>query len=65
MPLSFHSLSHGTVAFGFFNIESDMLLLDRYFFFATDFCAHVSDLAESGAPGAYEAVWTVVTIANI
>ena len=38
MPLAFESNSHGTVAFGFFNIESDMLLLDRYFFFATDFC---------------------------
>ena len=38
MPLAFESESHGTVAFGFFNIESDMLLLDRYFFFATDFC---------------------------
>jgi hypothetical protein len=26
MPLAFESLSHGTIAFGFFNIESDMLL---------------------------------------
>jgi hypothetical protein len=34
MPLAFESLSHGTIAFGFFNIESDMLLLDRYFLFA-------------------------------
>ena len=33
MPLTFDSLSHGKVAFGFFNIESDMLLLDHYFFF--------------------------------
>jgi hypothetical protein len=24
MPLAFQSLSHGTVAFGFFNIESDL-----------------------------------------
>jgi hypothetical protein len=31
MPLAFQSLSHGTITFGFFNIESDMLLLDRYF----------------------------------
>ena len=29
MPLAFESLSHGTIAFGFFNIESDLLLLDR------------------------------------
>ena len=34
MPLSFESQSHGQVAFGFFNIASDMLLLERYFFFA-------------------------------
>ena len=46
MPLAFESESHGTVAFGFFNIESDMLLLDRYFFFATDFCEAICQLAE-------------------
>ena len=34
MPLAFKSLSHETIAFGFFNIESDMLILDRYFLFA-------------------------------
>jgi hypothetical protein len=34
MPLAFESLSHGIIAFGFFNIESDMLILDRYFLFA-------------------------------
>jgi len=37
MPLAFESLSHGTIAFGFFNIASDMLLLEHYFLFATDF----------------------------
>lgn len=46
MPLSFRSESHGTIAFGFFNIESDMLLLDRYFFFADDFCQWMIQLAE-------------------
>lgn len=45
MPLAFESESHGTIAFGFFNIESDMLLLDRYFFFATDFCECVCNMA--------------------
>jgi hypothetical protein len=45
MPLAFESLSHGTVAFGFFNIESDMLLLDHYFFFAEDFCKNIEKLA--------------------
>jgi len=44
MPLAFESLSHGTVAFGFFNIESDMLLLEQYFFFATDFCRQISQI---------------------
>lgn len=38
MPLSFKSESHGTIAFGFFNIESDMLLLQEHFFFADRFC---------------------------
>lgn len=48
MPLAFESLSHGTVAFGFFNIESDMLLLDRCFFFATDFCSLVTAMVKTG-----------------
>ncbi|MDD3846394.1 MAG: hypothetical protein PHC90_08535 [Syntrophorhabdaceae bacterium] len=45
MPLAFHSLSHGEVAFGFFNIDTDMMLLDVHFFFADDFSAAVSELA--------------------
>ncbi|MFZ0447735.1 MAG: hypothetical protein WAL98_00710 [Desulfatiglandaceae bacterium] len=51
MPLAFESLSHGAIAFGFFNIESDMLLLEHYFFFATDFCEHIRAMAamEGGA----------------
>jgi hypothetical protein len=51
MPLVFSSLSHGDVAFGFFNIESDMLLLNNYFFFASDFCQSVGELAGSKASG--------------
>jgi hypothetical protein len=38
MPISFPSKSHGQIPIGFFNIETDMLLMDRYFFFSTDFC---------------------------
>ena len=49
MPLAFPSLSHGEIAFGFFNIESDLLLLNNYFFFAADFCNDMSILA-SQAP---------------
>ena len=46
MPLSFQTLHHGNVAFGFFNIESDMLLLQRYFFFAGAFCDYISSCAD-------------------
>lgn len=42
VPLAFESLTHGTVAFGFFNIDSDLLLLDRYFLFATEFCESIT-----------------------
>jgi hypothetical protein len=45
MPLAFQSLSHGEIAFGFFNIETDMAILNQYFFFASDFCALISDIA--------------------
>ncbi len=45
MPLAFASTSHGQFAFGFFNIRSDMLLLDSRFLFATDFCARMEGLA--------------------
>ena len=41
MPLSFTSKSHGSIAFGFFNIDTDMLLLENLFFFADDFCEAV------------------------
>jgi len=38
MPIAFPSKSHGQIPIGFFNIETDMLLMDHYFFFSTDFC---------------------------
>jgi hypothetical protein len=62
MPLAFNSLSHGTVAFGFFNIESDMLLCDRYFLFATDFCTNIGSLADNAGEESYEAHWQVYFI---
>jgi hypothetical protein len=46
MPLAFSSRSHGTIAFGFFNIETDLLLLERCFFFADRFCQVVLELSE-------------------
>ncbi|MCK5128119.1 MAG: hypothetical protein KAR42_17820 [candidate division Zixibacteria bacterium] len=62
MPLAFNSLSHGTIAFGFFNIESDMLLCDRYFFFANDFCSYIGNLAENAGEESYKAFWQVYFI---
>jgi hypothetical protein len=45
VPLEFHSLSHGRIAFGFFNIDTDLLLLEKYFFFAHFFCNTVEKIA--------------------
>ena len=59
MPLSFDSISHGSLAFGFFNIESDMLLCDRYFLFASDFCNYVGDIAECHHVQPYTAKWRI------
>ncbi|MCP4669130.1 MAG: hypothetical protein GY849_22565 [Deltaproteobacteria bacterium] len=64
MPLAFHSINHGSIAFGFFNIDSDMLLLERYFLFATEFCQYISDMAESEEEGAFEAAWEVYFISD-
>mgnify|MGYP001813302878 FL=1 len=62
MPLAFESLSHGTIAFGFFNIESDMLLCDRYFIFADDFCTYIGDIADYAGEQLYRASWRVQVI---
>lgn len=53
MPLLFESISHGEVPFGFFNIETDMILLNNYFFFASDVSDHIAELAkiDSDKPG--------------
>ena len=59
MPLAFDSLSHGSIAFGFFNIESDMLLCDRYFLFADEFCHHIIDLVEHVDEPIQRVVWKV------
>src|SRR5512137_1630717 len=57
MPLAFESTNRGEFAFGFFNVRSDMLLLDNRFFFATDFCAFLIDLAGRGED-VIEAEWS-------
>jgi hypothetical protein len=59
MPLLFPSLSHGEIAFGFFNIETDMLLLNHYFFFASNFCRYVSEMASLKQTEMYSADWEI------
>jgi hypothetical protein len=45
MPLAFATLNRGVVPFGFFNIRTDMVLLDQYFAFADDACGWIEALA--------------------
>lgn len=45
MPLAFQSASHGRIAFGFFNIHTDLLLLEDQFFFANRFCRMVGEIS--------------------
>ena len=62
MPLAFESANRGTVAFGFFNIDTDLLLLQHYFLFADDFCGHLVRLAEDKRRETYETSWAVYSI---
>lgn len=61
MPLEFQSLSHGPIAFGFFNIETDLVLLEHYFLFATDFCDYICQLAKAENES-QENIWSVYSI---
>lgn len=62
MPLAFESESHGKVAFGFFNIETDMLILGRYFFFAVDFCREIIQIPYIIANKQSRVTWNVYDI---
>jgi len=62
MPLAFESLSHGTIAFGFFNIDSDMLLLEQHFLFGSEFCQHINDMVENADKEQLKSNWPVYTI---
>ena len=62
MPLAFNSISHRSIAFGFFNIESDMLLLEHYFFFASDLCRYVEDIVEWDNEKPYVTTWPIFCI---
>jgi hypothetical protein len=61
MPLEFESISHGKIAFGFFNIETDMILLNQTFLFAEDFCLHIAQATEKSNL-IYETLWSVYLI---
>lgn len=62
MPLAFQTLNRGAIAFGFFNIETDLLLLDRFFLFAPEFCRHIIELADDPGRAGFEARWNVDVI---
>jgi len=62
VPLAFESLSRGTVAFGFFNIDTDLLLLQQYFLFADDFCRHLVRMAEDKGQDPFQTAWQVYSI---
>ncbi|MBU2498735.1 MAG: hypothetical protein KKE57_07540 [Proteobacteria bacterium] len=64
MPLGFRSLNHDLIAFGFFNIETDLLLLEHYFLFAEGFCLRVNLLAEQNEKEHAESSWEVYDIAD-
>ena len=60
MPHEFPTVGHGAVPFGFFNINTDLLWLQKRFFFADDFCAAVRTLAAAGeSSGAALPCWRV------
>jgi len=62
MPLGFATRSHGTVAFGFFNVQTDLVLLDRYFVFAGDLCGWITQWA--GLDGDFDQLREVCEIAT-
>jgi len=62
MPLEFDTLNHGKIAFGFFNIETDMILLENYFFFAQEFCRHISESARVPSNETYESSFDIYLI---
>ncbi|HOV90752.1 MAG TPA: hypothetical protein PKW07_08595 [Syntrophorhabdaceae bacterium] len=62
MPLVFETLNYGEIPFGFFNIETDALVLDNYFFFASDMADHISQIADIHSNSSYESNWYVYRI---
>ena len=59
MPLQFESINYGLIAFGFFNIESDMLLLENNFIFADVFCDYITLLNDNPYAKVQWTVWRI------
>jgi hypothetical protein len=47
MPLAFDTISHGEIPIGFFNIESDIFLINQYFIFSSDLCKAIKEWTKS------------------
>jgi hypothetical protein len=62
MPLLFQSINHGEIPFGFFNIETDMILLNNYFLFASDMSDLVVKLAGNDGGLDQHQTWSVYTL---
>ncbi len=62
MPLGFQSLNHGVIAFGFFNIDTDLLLLEHYFLFSDAFCRYISKATRVKEIESTRDAWEVHTI---
>ena len=62
MPLGFSSINRGVIAFGFFNIDTDLLLMEQTFLFASDFSRYISDLASYKGDFPHETHWEVYYI---
>jgi len=64
MPLSFESKSHGPITFGFFNIETDMLLMANLFFFAPEFCEAINSIAKQEGDTSFQTTLQTYAIQN-
>lgn len=65
MPLLFHSISHGNIAFGFFNIDTDLLLLEKYLFFAEEFCQLLCKISRNKRDTEFLTNWDIYIIEDI
>lgn len=62
MPLAFQSINKGVIPFGFFNIETDLLIMDQYFIFADDFCREMLSIPGHKDQDAKYAAWEIYHI---